>query len=199
MSDDLTAVTEKLRRLTPHYQGILDVLSPGTTEITGSLIVQALLNETWESDIDIVTTDKTFCSLPFGKWLTCVGYTERYKDIPGLFNVINGEINGNGGRSVKIDIIQVENIQNHIAMYDFDFCKVRFDGSEIHISNYDAIESKSCSVTRKSNRFHNLNERVAKYRKRGFKITVFTENGVEEDIKDTSGFEETFESIEEVK
>jgi len=167
MSDDLRTMTKKLQQLTPHYQCVLDILSESTTVLSGGLVLQTLLQTSWPTDIDILTTDTTLSKLPIGTW-TKFERTD-YNAIPGMIGLVKGTIPAIGGFTINVDIIQVKNIEEHIANYDFDFCKVSFDGEEFHIEDCDAVNSKSCVVkTSKTN----LENRMTKYKSRGFKITV---------------------------
>ena len=60
-----------------------------------------------------------------------------------------------------------------IAKFDFDFCANYFDGKKIFVKNYDSINSSSCTLNLKRQRiYNNENNRIIKYKKRGYNINA---------------------------
>lgn len=123
-------------------------------------MLQAVLAEEWETDIDIFTTKEDDLEL-VGTWAP---RKTAYDLIMGVTGVTRGTLPD----GVKIDIIHITDLYTLFQGFDLSFCKVWFDGSEIHIADEYAVENKTCVVAHTDLR--NKEERFQKYRDRRFEI-----------------------------
>jgi hypothetical protein len=149
--------------------------------IAGSFPLQVYLNESWkDSDIDIFTT---------GKYISqhLISKNYRYKiifskDMEDVINSVNSRYAGKFDSVIeftlhtgtRLQVIQTEaaiSMDTVLGSFDFDFCKVAWDGHSFTMHNRGAIDKRECeyNVNRKIN--HKCAERLAKYESRGFTIT----------------------------
>lgn len=166
-------------RRSTYCEEIMDLLSPyhQQTVLCGGLVLQLLVGKTWPTDIDIFTSNTSIKSLPFGEW-TQARKSSQYIQIPGVIDIYNGTIPAHGVQGspeycppVHIDIIHISSLQELFLGFDFDFCKVWFDGIMIHVEDYESVRTRSCKVT--GDRFlRKVDVRMEKYRGRGFTIEL---------------------------
>lgn len=177
MNVDQILIYNKLRQITPYWQNIVDILN-GETFLCGGLLLQTVLCEQWDTDIDIFTTNRDLKSLSFGIW-NGEPRGKTYEAIPGVIDVYtgivpNGKYTNGTFKDLSIDIIQIYDIQSLFYGFDFDFCKIRFDGKNILIEDPISVFNKSC-VVKNIYVMRNKDERVKKYTNRGF-IIKFPDN-----------------------
>lgn len=72
----------RLMKNTPHWREIMNVLD-STTVLCGGLVLQTILGETWDSDIDIFTTNRNLTQFDFGTW-SSVQKGSTYEIVPGV-------------------------------------------------------------------------------------------------------------------
>lgn len=70
----------------------------------------------------------------------------------------------------KIDIIQITSLDDVFSGFDFDFCKVWFDGSHFHIKCPEAVLTRTCSINDDLVVLRKADVRIPKYEARGFTI-----------------------------
>ena len=162
-------MTARLMKITPHWKEIMNVLGPDTF-LCGGLVLQTILGETWDSDIDIFTTNRDLTQFDFGTW-TSVEKESAYTIIPGVIKVYSGCVTSNDQNSdQKIDIIQMTSLEEAFSGFDFDFCKVWFDGYHFHIKHPEAVLSKTCTINNDLVTLRKADVRIPKYESRGFTI-----------------------------
>jgi len=132
------------------------------TRIVGGLVLQTILDEEWDTDIDIYTVlDFDELDLP-GDWQEYPN-TIGYISIPGVKKVYRDN-------SLGIDLIIITDWKTIFAGFDFDFCKCWFDGKDFGMENPESVMKKYCIVN--GDLRYNGHNRVEKYRKRGFTIKI---------------------------
>ena len=146
---------------------IMSILSTHPqTVLCGELVLQPLVGMTWSTTIDIFTTNTSIKSLSFGEW------TRVYREqSPGVINVYSCKVPVHDFSSItgyhpQIRIIHISSLQELFLGFDFDFCKVWFDGNIIHVENYESVKTRSCKVGRVNKR--DIDSRIEKYHKLGF-------------------------------
>ena len=157
-------IEARLKKLTDKWQEILSLLGPDMV-LTGGFVLQTVLGLEWPTDIDIVTTKALFHP-GFGSWKRSK-YGELFPSYSGKY------------QNLKIDIIRMYGLKE-IDKFDFDFCKIWFDGKEVHMMYPEAVKSKTCLVDYDPHGFIHENghpqvhdkTRIEKYRKRGFNVKV---------------------------
>ena len=164
MNTNTLIVKERLDKMNVNYDLFEPILKADTTVISGGLITQILTDLEWKTDIDIFTTDKEvltyfkekrFIPTPLG-----INYGSSY-------NVYRFSVNKN----ITVDIIIVLDLMKAIGNFDLDFCKCWFDGEDFNVINSQSILTKTHDRPH-LNKTCNLEERIAKYRKRGFTIDM---------------------------
>ena len=153
----------KLKKITPYWEKIMKSLGPETV-LCGGIVLQTILGETWDSDIDIFTTNKDLTSFEFGTWQS-VQKESSYMIVPGVIKVYTN-VND------KIDIIQITSLEEVFAGFDFDFCKVWFDGQHFHIKHPESVLTKTCFVNDDLISLRKAEIRIPKYESRGFTINL---------------------------
>ena len=157
-------IVDRIHEMLPKYGEFLLSLIGPEFRIIGSLPLQCMLGERWEgSDVDIYTTlDVEKIKLPEGIKLIEVPKKVGYVKIPGVVKM--WEVVG-----ANIDIIQITDWDTIWTGIDFDFCKCYYDGTKCLAICPQSVKTKSC-VT---NYFRvRVDERIDKYRERGFKIEI---------------------------
>ena len=161
--------------------------------ISGSLILQCILDEHWNSDIDIYIygmNDFKINDLKiFEKKINKVNesdakkidFFDYLKSSKNINKLIKFKLNG-----VPIDLIFINKPHQDYFKenFDFDFCKNYFDGNQLTILNCDSIINKTCFY-----KIHNINylinnsmfikKRFDKYKSRGFKIVSIFDSDFE--------------------
>lgn len=169
---------ERLKELTNYHSEILSLLNKSTV-LCGGLVLQVMTNKRWDTDIDIYTTDTNMTKLPFGDWTGTRSDKQGYMVIPGILGVYTGKIN-----DVSIDIIHMTSLEEVFRGFDFDFCKVWFDGKEFHAAEPESVRTQTCTISNDPVRLRKSNERIPKYESRGFTIIPFgTPSGVDNPTK----------------
>lgn len=168
--------------------------------LTGSVVVQALLEEKWDSlsssppDIDIIAFDKG----PIFAFLLEHGYT--VKNMDGIYRLGASVYSATKVGFPKIDVLfprghvvsavsttegRLKTAIKFVDLFDFEFCRVLFDGKKVHGANiarfalqnkthYECLNFGPCA--RKVAHFPFYEERLSskarqdKYEKRGFKF-----------------------------
>lgn len=157
-------VKKRLKEITPHYQLILDVLSPNTI-LSGGFLLQTMIGQKWKTDVDFFTTDYNLKSI--GEDWEPISYPLGYDVVPGVIKVYSGKLG-----EVKIDIVHITNLDELFDGFDFDFCKIWCDGKDIYAINMDSVETKTCTINKESWQLRKPKERISKYRNRGFTINL---------------------------
>lgn len=160
--DFKTRLTERLKQMTPEYNLILESFFKDTV-LCGGLVLQVALDEYWETDIDLFTTKDDLKSIgdhPFRV------YPRGCTMIPGVKQCYSGVLENNA----SMDIIHITSLADLFSGFDFDFCKIWYDGTSLHMINREAVETKSCTVNVDADHMRKPEERIKKYRQRGFKI-----------------------------
>ena len=134
---DELIVENKLRTLISGSRigWFMDIIHTPDTYIAGGLILQIVTGDTWQTDIDIFTSNSAVCQKisHFGRIIeNSVG--KHYPD-----SVQSYYLDG-----CKIDVIQCDPIKR-ISEFDLDICKCYFDGSRISIINPDSVRHSRLS------------------------------------------------------
>ena len=64
----------------------------------------------------------------------------------------------------------MSDLQDVFKGFDFDFCKVWFDGKEFHAADTLSVETLSCTLSKDPVKCRNPSVRIPKYEARGFSI-----------------------------
>ena len=139
--------------------------------VAGSFPLQIYLNETWNSsDMDIFTHDRSVLSF-FG---IDPEDTNNKNEIGRTYNSIAAyknfcdtlyEVRHNG---LRVQIILSDKL-DMIENFDFDVCKIYFDGSKkYHTEHHDAITSKTITFNVDRKATNTSVFRLEKYEYRGF-------------------------------
>ena len=129
------------------YEEFIDLLYRTGAVISGSFILQCLLNEDWGSDIDILISTKEI-TVEFVNFMEKYNYTSIYygqnckRDMMGISGVRCVEF-----LETKIQFLLV-NIGKHeikdfiLGNFDFDIVKNLFQENKLYIHDYEQIFSK---------------------------------------------------------
>jgi hypothetical protein len=160
-------------------ESLSSILKTTNSIMSGGFVLQAILGETWEtSDIDIYCYESNVPLL-----LHKIGITEKednyhpryqnhYPEL-AIYNLMNRVINDEFSRIQIIVIKDTALIEDFIKIFDFDLCRVMFDGTTIKtLAALDKIMEKKITFNpmyyAKFNYKHV--ERIKKYTERGFMI-----------------------------
>ena len=161
LTPDRIIMMAKLRKITNLWGPITSVLNSNTV-LCGGLVLQTILGENWNTDIDIFTTEH-LTSIDGLQFNRCCD--DSYTIIPGVKDLYRGEFYG-----VKIDIIHMTSLDDVFSGFDFDFCKVSFDGQHFHMKNPYSVLHKVCTLHESAVCLKKASERIPKYEARGFTI-----------------------------
>ena len=146
------------------------VASYPQTVLCGELVLQPLVGMTWSTTVDIFTTNTSIKSLPFGEWTRLCN-----EQTPGVIDVYSCKVLAHWISSVdgycpqvRINIIHISSLQDLFLGFDFDFCKVWFDGNMIHVENYESVKTRSCKIIHTNKQ--DIDSHIEKYRKLGFTV-----------------------------
>ena len=178
----------KIEKSGLNYKELMDSVNSLDGVISGSIILQCILNEHWNSDIDIYV------------------YSEGNIDFRGIFNTCNNKIDETDFKDIKfsgylktskninklikfklnsvpIDLIFIDKPYKYYFKedFDFDFCKNYFDGNELKVLNYESIINKThfynmIDIYSIINNSKFIKKRFDKYKERGFKIIPFIDS-----------------------
>lgn len=171
------------------FEGLKDILAKSDSAITGSYLIQCVLNEKWEeSDIDIFIPYKEGFLSPSNnkssmvdQWIydnggTFNGYqeSERYGNPVGsdevIFFIRNYKFNGFNVQTILVDHDNIEEYVND--NFDFDICKnVYKGGSYLKFKDIGSILRKKFNFDY-ANNIRSSAKRKFKYQQRGFEIVV---------------------------
>jgi hypothetical protein len=167
----------------------LDITFPEILEackamITGSYLLQVVNNVYYETDIDIFCPTKyVFYLLScLSKLLSpkqmiierCTSFRNNYS-LQKIQSVIDIKFNG---KLIQIIAINDNNISDYIDNYfDFSFCKIRSDGTNIYPNDLSDIYNKVGTFELNANNYKPSIVRINKYGDRGYKFN-YTVNGV---------------------
>ena len=181
ITSDRIIMISKLKKILTNdgVELIMSVLDHNKV-LCGGLVLQTILGEEWKTDIDIFTTDRVLTSIgpiPFKE----MKKESEYLVVPGVFKVYHGTIcgkvhdtiNGQTNNTVEdigIDIIHISSLDDVFAGFDFDFCKVWFDGYNFHMKAPNSVLDKVCTVDEDSVTLRKAETRIPKYESRGFTI-----------------------------
>lgn len=164
-----------------HYERFVDAMIEAEAVLSGSFIIQCILNERWDnSDIDIYVDDKQSAQMMhnfFESEKEDVWY-DNYGSFPRIKNITEYHINTPNYHfdRVKVQVVRIKTddkytLRHHVKNTGFDICRnmLYFDENgdmKVELENYRAIINK-CTV------FTILDTddffyRIEKYSKRGF-------------------------------
>lgn len=178
----LTIIKEMERRLNIIFKGLDYKKVLENYVISGSFILQCMLEEYWKSDLDIFhVTNTTISSLDNilydhfdGNSGTC------YHDGYGNMDILGSTsfLCINDIRVKKVQIIYTKN-KNFTELFDFDFCKNTFYYDNnlpvLELNHIDDIYNKK-SMFKSGNDLQKSLKRYVKYKERGFDFGTLTFN-----------------------
>ena len=171
-------LTKRLNKQAINTADLLTKLEETNSIIAGSYPLQTILNEEWESsDLDIFTGNKSMLKY-FDQFYTPYLLTDekdKYK-----YTYESKVVEYKTPTNFKIQVIYSDKFaltSDNIAVkdkvfkhFDFDFCKVGFDGKTLYVANPKAVKDRKITYD-----FSKLTmktyERLLKYEKRGFTLT----------------------------
>lgn len=167
-----------------HYQIVLKLLKENAISITGSFILECILDETYNGDIDLCLHEnlKSECkqflnSINYFNLKFVKKYPNTYPSIHIEFYKLLSEIiefnyGHYWGKKVQFILLKSHNYQDYLDTFDLDVCKNLFHYNkekgafEFYIYNLRGIYEKNIDVC--SNK--SFTNRIIKYCERGFKI-----------------------------
>lgn len=160
--------------------------------LSGSMMIQFLLNETYSScDVDIYITGET-SDLPIIKFLEKEKYkycpndplNAEYRHCSGILNIKTFYKKCKGWKQdfsllKKVQLIISNNSTDIINNFDFNIAKNYYDGTTVFITESLATKTEIifCDDIRKISK-----ERLEKYLTRGFKFEISMDNQYSRDI-----------------
>lgn len=149
--------------------------------ITGSTIMQILLNEKWDSDIDIFTNKNTEINFNFSKLRKTVLSDKKYKKYNKLPIVNLTQYYSNesectdaecGLKVFEIVKMDTESCDPNDIVRDFDLSGVKcwFDGTTLFVNKPEYTFNKIMFIDLDINKNLTNEKRIEKYTKRGFEI-----------------------------
>lgn len=196
----ISEMEDRLRKVLGHtYNEFMDIFKEAKAVISGSFIIQCVLNEYWDSDIDIYISyfNANFYKDIVGKMrqLLAITMTELYKTKNNYLSrdllIRNVYTYQNPNVRYKIQIITIEAKPDYLSMSnyvkekaDFDICKnvyyVDEDKSFLNINTIDNILSKKATFSYFAG-FRASFQRYLKYSNRGF---IFKNVSYDQDLSD---------------
>lgn len=164
-----------------NYKHLKNLLEIKGVFLTGSLLLQSYLGEKWDNvDIDIIACDKTEVI----EYLIRNGYSVKLFEF-AKYSKLSHVYRATGPEGyVPIDIlVPFENITMRretpdecyelaryvVSNFDFEFCKMLYDGQNIHIINRYAVDNKThIGKPICHGNIHTSDKRILKYKNRGF-------------------------------
>lgn len=161
---------------------------PGSKAIiTGSTVMQILLNEKWDSDIDIFTNKNTEINFNFSKLRKVVNSDKKYKKYNNKLPIVNltqyfagSDLAGSdlaGSNCVASKVFEIvkmdtDSCDPNDIVHDFDLSGVKcwFDGTTLHINMPDYTFNKIMFLDNTLNKNTTNEKRIEKYINRGFEI-----------------------------
>lgn len=158
-----------------HLQQLIDILKPMDCFISGSFVIQSILNENYDSDIDIYVLyneddmnllDDYLEEFEIGKY-SDYDFTEDHSD---FFKVVDYNINDN-----RIQLIYIKyDFKKFINHFDFDICKNYYDikNNSFYSHAINQVLYKKFEFKVGQWVFENTCIRAEKYQNRGFKMNI---------------------------
>jgi hypothetical protein len=166
-----TILRARLKQMGVNYDHFKSIFEVKDTVMAGGLITQIMTGDTWQTDIDIFTTNIAEVvrrlTRAFGYWIQPLhqlsakdAYAKKYgyKSL----NMFQGKYTKN----VSVDIIECRTVNSAIRDFDLEFVKCYFDGVNFHTHNEEAVITK----THQAETTNADAIRQAKYEMRGFDI-----------------------------
>jgi hypothetical protein len=182
---DTTLYKERLIKLLRTYDIDVDLLinklQISTAIISGSIVLQSILDECYKTDIDIYCTTASFMDLiePPGFINNRAYYEARTMDIrqyniPYCLYLISYECR-DGIKNIQLIIVDIfpPKIINY---FDLTCCMNYFDGNKLYISYPETLQKISYHCLNPGCITHNDKtiERINKYHDRGFTFRPYT-------------------------
>jgi hypothetical protein len=170
--------------LGPHYDQFVENMIENKAILSGSFILQCILDEEWYSDIDIYVDLKHRLNLHKGMKKMSYSFGEdeyvRYKtalkNIDEITNYYVSNDEDTDGYDIKIQVITIRTSEkysliDHINNTGFDVCKNRLtyndDGNlQLYLENYKEAITKTSTFTIQD--VDDFYFRIQKYSNRGF-------------------------------
>ncbi len=142
--------------------------------ITGSTLMQILLNEKWDSDIDIFTNKNTEINLNFANLRKNVLSDKKYQKYNNKLPIVNLTQYYNKDKNKVFEIVKMdtESCDPNDIVHNFDLSgtKCWFDGTTLFINKPDYTFNKIMFIDTRINQDSVNEKRIEKYTKRGFEI-----------------------------
>lgn len=141
--------------------------------ITGSTILQILLNEKWDSDIDIFTNKNTEINFNFANLRKVVSSDKKYKKYNNILTIVNlTQYFATDDKVFEIVKMDTESYNPNDIVHDFDLSGIKcwFDGTTLFINRPDYTFNKTMFIDTTINKDNVNKKRIEKYTNRGFEI-----------------------------
>lgn len=202
--DENAIFSKKLvKRLTKEAVNCPDLfkkLKETESVIAGSLPLQIVLGETWvDSDLDIFCKNQEML-LYFNQFYKAYPISEADSK---RYNVVFDQVvEYHTPTGFKIQVIWSKSlkeiVKDTLDRFDFDFCKVAFDGDKFHIAVPEAVKSRSCTFNYNPHSTSIKNyHRLIKYEKRGF-IVSNREEFIQKMLEQSEKSEITLRSLKNI-
>lgn len=171
------SLKERLRNTGLNIDEFLEVVKESNCIIAGGLILQVYSRQNWEeSDMDIFA---------FGDCLVETYLTKQKFDKTVHVSNLKNNYEGYTAERIceyitptgfKIQVMWSTGYEkkavDYLDKFDFEFCKIGYDGKDLSIVGYDAIQNKYSNFDfEKRTPTGTTYKRLIKYEKRGFHIT----------------------------
>jgi len=156
----------RLRKMGVNYDDISPIFDVETTIIAGGLILQIMLEEFWQSDINIFTTSaQVVINILYSHHPYWIKDIDRVYDDECNHSIPFKKYVGEYVGGVNITVTEVQDVTDEIHVFDLDFCQCYFNGCSFYTMNPDSL------INRTHRGFVEINSaRAKKYEMRGFTI-----------------------------